>query len=118
MLLRPGVDALVVMIDEVKLACGVDGRTGDGEEAVFELVHCCPGSDDGRGIGRRGWLRIGRDVQDRELALADFEMMRDIFNRIFVGKLTEAQEGAATVVVADAVTALGIDVNVAEMNVG
>jgi hypothetical protein len=34
-----------------------------------------------------GQLRIACDVQDSELALAYFEMMRDIFDSVFVREL-------------------------------
>ena len=116
-LLRPGINALVVMIDEIELARCVDSRAGDGEEAVFELLHRCAGSEDGGCVRRRGRSRIGWDVQDGEFALADFEVMRHVFDRIFVGEFAEAQKGAAAVVVADGIAALSIHVNVAEMNV-
>jgi len=106
------------MIDEVELACCVDSCTGDGEEAVFQLTHSRSGSENGRRIRRRWRGRIGWNIQDSELALAYFEMMRNIFNRVFVGEFAQTQEGAATVVVADSVTAFGIHVNVAEVNVG
>ncbi len=106
------------MIDEVKLACRVDGCAGDGEETVLELVNACYRSENGRRVRLRRPLRIGWDVQNSELSLAHFEMMTDIFDGVFIGELAQAQEGAATVVVAYGVTALGIHVNVAEVNVG
>ena len=86
-LLRPGVNALVVMIDEVELACRVDGCAGNREKTVFQFLHFCSGGENGRCVRRYGQLRIACDVQDSELALAHFEMIRQILNSVFVGEL-------------------------------
>ena len=106
------------MIDEIKLSRCIDGCSGDREETTFQFRKFRFRRDNSGRVGRRGLLRIARDIQDRELALAYFEMMRNIFNRVFVGKLAKPQKRAATVLVADAVTALRVHVNIAEMNVG
>src|ERR1700757_4165882 len=105
------------MIDEVKLTCRVDGCTRDGEETIFRSLHLCPGSQYCGCIRQRGLRRICWNIKHRELTLANFKMMRYVFDGVFVGKLAEAQEGAATVVVADAVAALRVYVNIAEVNV-
>ena len=115
--LRPRVDALIVMIDEVELASRVDGCAGDGEETVFQLLHCCFRSENGRGVNLRGLRGIARNVKDSELPLAHLKMMRYILNSVFVRELAQAQEGAATIVVANAVAALGIHVDVTEVNI-
>ena len=47
----PRIDPLVVMIDEVELACRVDRRAGDGEEAVFKLLYLRARSQDGGCVG-------------------------------------------------------------------
>jgi hypothetical protein len=115
--LRPRVDALVVMVNEVELASRVDGCTGDGEETVFKLLYRCSRSENGRGVRLCGLRGIARDVKDSELPLSHIKMMRDIFNSVFVWELAQAQEGAATIVVANAVAALGIYVDVTEVNI-
>ena len=105
------------MIDEIELAGGVHRGAGDGKESVFQLFDFGAWSEHGRCVSRRGSGRIRRNVEHRELPLADFEMMGHILDGIFVGEFAGAQKCAAAVVVADGIAAFGIDMHVAEMNV-
>src|SRR5947209_4662668 len=105
------------MIDELQLASRVDGCARDGEESAFQLLHCCSRSENGRGVRFCGLRRIAQDVKDSELPLAHVKMMRYIFDSVFVRELAHAKESAATIVVANAVDALGIHVDVTEVNI-
>ena len=53
-------------------------------------------------------LRIGGDIEDGELALADFEVMGYVFNGVFIREFADAQERAAAVGVADIAAAFGV----------
>jgi hypothetical protein len=79
---RPPIDALPVRVDEVVVAGGIDGAARDVVETARDALDLGTSLDDGR--GRSGTLGDGfrtGDVEPRELALPDLDVMRPIVHR-------------------------------------
>ena len=104
-------------VNEVKLSGGIHGCAGDGEEAIFQLYNFGAGRQHRGGIARRGFYWIGGNVEHGEFTFAHFQMMGHVLDCILVRVFTDPQECAATIRIADSISALGIDMQIAEMNV-
>src|SRR5882757_4791996 len=108
LILRPGIDAVEVAVDEVQRAVGVDGSAAQRLETSDQL------------LGRGAWAyggRVGWHIETRKLVLAHVQPMRHVLNRILVGKLRQPQKGCAVTAVTRSKAAFRIDVDIAEMNV-
>ena len=112
----PAIDALEAMLDEIELARGIDRRARDRIEAVLPASRTAPTPGTGAALRRRR-AGVGRDVEQRELALAHFQLARHVEDRILEREFAGAQIGAAAIVVAGGEAALGVDMDVAEADV-
>jgi len=58
------------------------------------------------------------NIEDGKLPFAHFQMMRHVLYGVFIGEFADPQKRAAAVFVAGGIAAFGIDMKIAEMNVG
>ena len=112
--LGPAVDALKEAVDEEELAVGIHSPARDRVEAVGELLHARRHRHPGLGCGRGG---CGRQVEARELPLADLLLPGHVLDRILEREFARAGEGAAALRVAARKAALGVHMDVAEADV-
>src|SRR5580692_1259094 len=106
-----------MVIDKIKLPGCIYGCTGDGKEAVFEFLYLRARCQRCECIGHWRSDGLGRNVENCELTLAYIQMMRHIFNCILIREFADSKKCAAAIVIADGISALGIYMHVAKMNI-